>query len=56
MPNGVIEEGKFVVAHERGKPKAELRQIRRHGIAVNAIEAALCHEPPRVQPRVLVRW
>ena len=57
----VVEEGELVVAGERGEPEREPGEVHGHRVSVDAVEAALGHEPARQQLLVLVgrdggRW
>ena len=50
----VIEESELMVARQRRKPQRQPREIDRHRVAVDAIEAFLRDEAARVQRLVLV--
>ena len=51
---GVVEEGELVVAGERGEPEREPGEVHRHRVSVDAVKAALGHQPAGQQLLVLV--
>ena len=52
----VVEERERVLAGERHQPQRHLRQVDGDGVAVDAVEAALRHQPAGERHLVLVGW
>ena len=50
----VIEECELMIARERREPEREPREIDRHRVAIDAVEALLRDKAPRMQRFVLV--
>ncbi len=46
-PQRVVEEGEGTLPLEGHEPQRELRHLDGHGVLVDAVEAAVGHEPPR---------
>ena len=54
VAQGVVEERERVLARERHKPQRHLRQVDRDRVAVDAVKAALRHEPAGQRHLVLI--
>jgi hypothetical protein len=50
----MVYESEGVVPRKSDEPEGKLRQVHRDGIAVNAVQAAVSDEPPRVKQLVRV--